>query len=145
MNEQEKQALIEHAKENVKALKMASRQSAFKEVKGSIEKDLKLAEIALAAMTAEPIYQLINDGNWYDAEKHIYDEAVERGDVARIVFRSATPAVNLADLVPSKDAIRSEAAGYGSVYSLCEKEIFIEGGKWTRAEILRRIEGAGKC
>ncbi|WP_376785176.1 hypothetical protein [Atlantibacter hermannii] len=45
-----KEHLIEQARENVKALKMAAVQSAFKEIRPAIELDLRLAEIALAAL-----------------------------------------------------------------------------------------------
>lgn len=34
-----------------------------------------LFEIALASLTTEPIYQLIND-DWYDADKETYDAVV---------------------------------------------------------------------
>lgn len=44
--------LIEHARENVKALRMAAVQTAFKAARPAIEKDLKLAEIALSPLTA---------------------------------------------------------------------------------------------
>lgn len=46
--------LHERARENVKALKMASRQHAFESAREEILADLQLAEIALAAMDSEP-------------------------------------------------------------------------------------------
>ncbi len=55
MSEFSKDELLEHARENVKALRFASKQSAFKSARPAIERDLKLAEIALASLTAEPI------------------------------------------------------------------------------------------
>jgi len=54
MAELTKEQLIAQAQENVKALKMASVQNAFKDIRPAIELDLHLAEIALAAVTAEP-------------------------------------------------------------------------------------------
>lgn len=45
-----KEELLEHARENVKALRFAARQSAFKSARPAIERDLKLAEIALASL-----------------------------------------------------------------------------------------------
>ncbi|MDR9909382.1 hypothetical protein [Enterobacter hormaechei] len=48
--------LIEHARENVKALRMAAVQTAFKAARPAIEKDLKLAEIALATLTGTPMF-----------------------------------------------------------------------------------------
>ncbi|HBN7049657.1 TPA: hypothetical protein L3360_001241 [Escherichia coli] len=47
--------LREHAEENVKALRLAVKQHAFKDIRDAIEMDLKVAEFALAAMDAEPV------------------------------------------------------------------------------------------
>lgn len=47
--------LHERARENVKALKMASRQTAFESAREEILADLQLAELALAAMDSEPV------------------------------------------------------------------------------------------
>ncbi len=49
-----REQLHERARENVKALKMASRQTAFESVREEILADLQLAELALAAMDSEP-------------------------------------------------------------------------------------------
>ena len=46
--------LHERARENVKALKMASRQTAFESAREEILADLQLVELALAAMDSEP-------------------------------------------------------------------------------------------
>ncbi len=46
--------LHERARENVKALKLASRQTAFESAREEILADLQLAELALAAMDSEP-------------------------------------------------------------------------------------------
>lgn len=51
-----KEQLIEHARENVKALRMAAVQVAFKAARPALESDLKLAEIALATLTGEPMF-----------------------------------------------------------------------------------------
>lgn len=53
MSEFSKDELLEHARENVKALRFASKQSAFKSARPAIERDLKLAEIALASLERE--------------------------------------------------------------------------------------------
>lgn len=50
-----KEQLHERARENVKALKMASRQTAFESAREEILADLQLAELALAAMDGEPV------------------------------------------------------------------------------------------
>lgn len=47
--------LREHTEENVKALRLAVKQHAFKDIRDAIEMDLKVAEFALAAMDAEPV------------------------------------------------------------------------------------------
>lgn len=49
-----REQLHERARENVKALKMASRQHAFESAREEILADLQLAELALAAMDSEP-------------------------------------------------------------------------------------------
>ncbi|MEG8893379.1 hypothetical protein U4T16_02475 [Klebsiella pneumoniae] len=50
-----REQLHERARENVKALKMASRQTAFESAREEILADLQLAEMALAAMDSEPV------------------------------------------------------------------------------------------
>ncbi|UYK35098.1 hypothetical protein OCM00_24535 [Klebsiella pneumoniae] len=50
-----REQLHERARENVKALKMASRQTAFESAREEILADLQLAELALAAMDSEPV------------------------------------------------------------------------------------------
>lgn len=58
-----------------------------------LEQRAEAAEAQLAELAKQdPIYQLIDDGNWYDAEKYIYDECVRNGDKGRIVFTRAAPA-----------------------------------------------------
>ena len=55
-----REQLHERARENVKALKMASRQTAFESAREEILADLQLAELVLAAMDSEPVaYSLI--------------------------------------------------------------------------------------
>lgn len=49
-----REQLHERARENVKALKLASRQTAFESAREEILADLQLAELALAAMDSEP-------------------------------------------------------------------------------------------
>lgn len=55
---------------------------------------LEAAEAELARRDAqEPIYQLMDDGKWYDTEKYLYDEAKARGDEAQVVYAEPRPAV----------------------------------------------------
>lgn len=44
-----------------------------------------MARQLLASMEQEPVYQ-VWDWHWYDAEKHIYDEAKARGEECRILY-----------------------------------------------------------
>ena len=65
MAEFTKEQLIEHARENVKSLKFASTQHAFEKAFPGIEIDIRLAEIALAAlngMEQEPVAWLLSGG-----------------------------------------------------------------------------------
>lgn len=58
-----REQLHERARENVKALKMASRQTAFESAREEILADLQLAELALAAMAGEPVAVcIVEDG-----------------------------------------------------------------------------------
>lgn len=58
-----REQLHERARENVKALKMASRQTAFESAREEILADLQLAELALAAMDSEPVAWMHNNNN----------------------------------------------------------------------------------
>ncbi len=62
-----------------------------------------LFEIALAAMTAEPVYQLINY-DWYDTTKDVYESVVSAGGRGRIVY-TAPPAPVVPDEWKLQDAI----------------------------------------
>lgn len=56
-----REQLHERARENVKALKMASRQTAFESAREEILADLQLAELALAAMDGEPVAEVVSN------------------------------------------------------------------------------------
>lgn len=56
-----REQLHERARENVKALKMASRQTAFESAREEILADLQLAELALAAMDGEPVADVLSN------------------------------------------------------------------------------------
>ncbi|WP_240993776.1 DUF551 domain-containing protein [Salmonella enterica] len=45
----------------------------------------EMARQLLASMEQEPVYQ-VWDWHWYDAEKHIYDEAKARGEECRVLY-----------------------------------------------------------
>lgn len=63
-----REQLRERARENVKALKMASRQHAFESAREEILADLQLAELALAAMDGEPAIA--------DCDPEVYEKGV---------------------------------------------------------------------
>lgn len=84
-----REQLHERARENVKALKMASRQTAFESAREEILADLQLAELALAAMAGEPVAWRWRSGP--DKRWHL----ASRGDLAGEVeplYRHAQPA-----------------------------------------------------
>ena len=58
-----REQLHERARENVKSLKMASRQTAFESAREEILADLQLAELALAAMDSEPVAEVYQPQN----------------------------------------------------------------------------------
>jgi len=62
-----KEQLIERARENVESLKFASTQHAFEKAFPAIEIDIRLAEIALAALTEQPVgfYRASRHGDGY--------------------------------------------------------------------------------
>lgn len=55
-----REQLHERARENVKALKMASRQTVFESAREEILADLQLAELALSAMDSEPVAEVVS-------------------------------------------------------------------------------------
>ncbi len=73
MAEFTKEQLIERARENVNSLKFASTQHAFEQAFPAIEIDIRLAEIALAALTAPPFMYGIADP---DGAPHFDEECV---------------------------------------------------------------------
>ncbi len=90
-----REQLHERARENVKTLKMASRQTAFESARKEILADLQLAEIALAAMDGEPVAW-----TWHYREQwHVTNDKCRAefvatdGDVAVLpLYRHAQPA-----------------------------------------------------
>ena len=90
-----REQLHERARENVKTLKMASRQTAFESARKEILADLQLAEIALAAIDGEPVAW-----TWHYREQwHVTNDKCRAefvatdGDVAVLpLYRHAQPA-----------------------------------------------------
>ncbi|EPG9146747.1 hypothetical protein NPH96_004305 [Klebsiella variicola] len=89
-----REQLHERARENVKALKMASRQTAFESAREEILADLQLAELALAAMDSEPVawrWRWSDDAEGY--WRYTEEQRETRGSVtAQPIYRHAQPA-----------------------------------------------------
>ncbi|WP_336715083.1 hypothetical protein [Pantoea ananatis] len=102
------QALIEHIKEVLQEY----------DEHGGIGYGESVYRTALAAMTAEPVYQLIDDSRWYDAPKYLFDEAKARGDECRIVYTNAS--AQLLRPVELPDIEENEAAFKAGLNSLVD-------------------------
>lgn len=95
-----REQLHERARENVKALKLASRQTAFESAREEILADLQLAELALAAMESEPVAW-----TWHYREQwHVTNDerraefVAKDGDVAVLpLYRHAQPVAEVPD------------------------------------------------
>ncbi len=101
-----REQLHERARENVKALKMASRQTAFESAREEILADLQLAEMALAAMESEPVaWTWHYREQWHvTSDKRRAEFVAKDGDVAVLpLYRHAQPA-------PERDQVRSAHA-----------------------------------
>lgn len=101
-----REQLLERARENVKALKMASRQTAFESAREEILADLQLAELALSAMDSEPVaYTDERNLGYIDRGRETAylwgKHNTEVGDIA--LYRHAQPA-------PDREQIRNEHA-----------------------------------
>ncbi|WP_336654303.1 hypothetical protein [Leclercia adecarboxylata] len=95
------QQLIDQAREEVDFLRecdelIPSQQTAIR---------LRLAEITLAALTAEPVYQLINY-DWYDTTKDVYESVVSAGGRGRIVYTAPPAPVVPPAIEPDYDVIK---------------------------------------
>lgn len=113
-----REQLHERARENVKALKMASRQTAFGSIRDELLADLQLAEYALAALDSEPVelpldyLQGHKDGlewaaqlakaNHPETGDWLYDDPIE---LAKAISKGP-------DMPPSQPALDSEPVAY---------------------------------
>ncbi|WP_241366365.1 hypothetical protein [Klebsiella quasipneumoniae] len=90
-----REQLHERARENVKALKMASRQTAFESAREEIMADLQLAELALAAMDSEPVAEVLsnrpgNDSSTIDRALPVGTQLYRHAQPAPVVPEEAT-------------------------------------------------------
>lgn len=128
-----REQLHERARENVKALKMASRQTAFESAREEILADLQLAEMALAAMESEPVAW-----TWHYREQwHVTNDerraefVAKDGDVAVLpLYRHAQPA----PVVPEEKPIPNTLSMYAvdAVAAIAE----VKGWNACRAAML---------
>ncbi|MBR8846698.1 hypothetical protein J0X08_00752 [Klebsiella variicola] len=81
-----REQLHERARENVKALKMASRQTAFESAREEILADLQLAELALAAIDQKPASEpiTVTDDMAYAFHHALTDSMIGADDVEEI-------------------------------------------------------------
>ncbi len=87
-----REQLHERARENVKALKMASRQTAFESAREEILADLQLAEMALAAMESEPVAYM-HDGE--DGTEYNGHDEFSGGGKGIPLYRHAQPVLEI--------------------------------------------------
>lgn len=92
-----REQLHERARENVKALKMASRQTAFESAREEILADLQLAELALAAMDSEPVAEVLSNRPGNDTST--IDRALPVGTQ---LYRHAQPAPVVPEKCPAE-------------------------------------------
>ncbi|MCQ0898545.1 hypothetical protein L1C49_16070 [Klebsiella pneumoniae] len=91
-----REQLHERARENVKALRMASRQHAFESAREEILADLQLAELALAEMGSEPVAEVLsrrpgNDTSTIDRALPVGTQLYRHAQPAPVVPEEATP------------------------------------------------------
>ncbi|EOW9134667.1 hypothetical protein ACLRFU_001480 [Cronobacter sakazakii] len=79
--------------ERLESLQRQFKEEGFNDISDS--EIMQLAEENLALRKererAEPVYQCMDDGKWYDTEKRLYDEVKENGNECRVLY-TAPPA-----------------------------------------------------
>lgn len=76
-------------------MKPSFRIAEMQEVINRWQERAEAAEAELArrdAAVGEPVYQVGDDGKWYDCKEYLYQEAKERRDACRILYTAAQPA-----------------------------------------------------
>lgn len=105
-----KEQLLNQARENVKALKMAVVQNAFKDIRPAIELDLALAELALAGMEAESV--VISDDMAYAFHHAFTDSSLGADEVEEIKTGLRAAFANVAAPQPLTTSERAELENY---------------------------------
>ncbi|WP_227641098.1 DUF551 domain-containing protein [Klebsiella pneumoniae] len=124
-----REQLHERARENVKALKMASRQTAFESAREEILADLQLAEMALAAMESEPVaWTWHYREQWHVTNDKCRAEFVAKdGDVAVLpLYRHAQPVP-----VVSADLLHTAASAIEDLLEHTDPNTSYYSGVWA--------------
>ncbi|HHJ3740473.1 TPA: DUF551 domain-containing protein [Klebsiella pneumoniae] len=124
-----REQLHERARENVKALKMASRQTAFESAREEILADLQLAEMALAAMESEPVaWTWHYREQWHVTNDKCRAEFVAKdGDVAVLpLYRHAQPVP-----VVSADRLHTAASAIEDLLEHTDPNTSYYSGVWA--------------
>ncbi|MEV9082368.1 DUF551 domain-containing protein [Klebsiella pneumoniae] len=123
-----REQLHERARENVKALKMASRQTAFESAREEILADLQLAELALAAMDSEPVawrWRWSDDAEGY--WRYTEEQRETRGSVtAQPLYRHAQPVP-----VVSADLLHTAASAIEDLLEHTDPNTSYYSGVWA--------------
>ncbi|HFF9552509.1 TPA: DUF551 domain-containing protein [Klebsiella pneumoniae] len=124
-----REQLHERARENVKALKMASRQTAFESAREEILADLQLAELVLAAMDGEPVawtWHYREQWNVTNDERRASFVAKD-GDVAVLpLYRHAQPVP-----VVSADLLHTAASAIEDLLEHTDPNTSYYSGMWA--------------
>ncbi|MDK1113648.1 hypothetical protein QMS76_04000 [Cronobacter sakazakii] len=76
-----------------------------------------LSELLALRERAEPVYQCMEDGNWYDTEKRFYDEVKENGNICRVLYTAPPAPVVPEEATPDNiDILASIYAPRGVTY-----------------------------
>ncbi|HBT3790636.1 DUF551 domain-containing protein [Klebsiella pneumoniae] len=125
-----REELHERARENVKALKMASRQTAFESAREEILADLQLAELALAAMDSEPVKRVNADQMHHvclEANRHLDKYGAMAKEVNKLLGRiPAQPAP-----VVSADLLHTAASAIEDLLEHTDPNTSYYSGVWA--------------
>ncbi|HGA2828141.1 TPA: DUF551 domain-containing protein [Klebsiella pneumoniae] len=124
-----REQLHERARENVKALKMASRQTAFESAREEILADLQLAELVLAAMDGEPVAW-----TWHYREQwHVTNDERRASFVAKDGDVVVLPLYRHAQPVPvvSADLLHTAASAIEDLLEHTDPNTSYYSGVWA--------------
>ncbi|KAB0869735.1 DUF551 domain-containing protein [Cronobacter sakazakii] len=96
--------------ERLESLQRQFKEEGFNDISDSEIMQLVEENLALRKERerAEPVYQCMDDGRWYDTEKRLYDEVKENGNECRVLY--TTPPAPLHENVHYADAAEAEIA-----------------------------------